>query len=229
MKTVEYVREELFKLQDLKYREFHKKLIPTVDENLIIGVRTPELRKFAKEFSKDKRSEEYLKSLPHKYYEENNLHGHIIEGIKEYEKLIEYLDEFLPNIDNWATCDLISPKIFKKYPNETYEKILTWLKSDKTYTVRFGIVTLMGNYLDKEFKEEHIREIISIKSEEYYINMAIAWYMSFALIKQYETAVKYIEEKKMEKFVHNKSIQKAVESRRIPFNRKEYLKTLKIK
>ncbi len=223
------VIEQLFELQDLSYKDFHKKLIPNIDEDNIIGVRTPVLRKFAKEFAKSELKDEFLNSLPHKYYDENNLHAFVIEAIKDYDECINKIDEFLPYIDNWATCDLLSPKIFKKHKKEVYDKIKIWIKSDKTYTVRFAIVTLLANYLDDDFEEEMLTLVTDIKSEEYYINMAIAWYVSVALVKQYDSTIKLIQSKKLDKFTHNKSIQKAIESYRVDDDKKKYLRTLKIK
>ena len=223
------VIEQLFELQDLSYKDFHKKLIPNIDEDNIIGVRTPVLRKFAKEFAKSELKDEFLNSLPHKYYDENNLHAFVIEAIKDYDECINKIDEFLPYIDNWATCDLLSPNIFKKHKKEVYDKIKIWIKSDKTYTVRFAIVTLLANYLDDDFEEEMLTLVTDIKSEEYYINMAIAWYVSVALVKQYDSTIKLIQSKKLDKFTHNKSIQKAIESYRVDDDKKKYLRTLKIK
>ena len=223
------VIEQLFELQDLSYKDFHKKLIPNIDEDNIIGVRTPVLRKFAKEFAKSELKDEFLNSLPHKYYDENNLHAFVIEAIKDYDECINKIDKFLPYIDNWATCDLLSPKIFKKYKKEVYDKIKIWIKSDKTYTGRFAIVTLLANDLDDDFEEEMLNLVTDIKSEEYYINMAIAWYVSMALVKQYDSTIKLIQSKKLDKFTHNKSIQKAIESYRVDDDKKKYLRTLKIK
>lgn len=229
MKVEDKVVENLFELQDLDYKNFQKKLMPTISADDIIGIRIPVLRKFAKEFARTKYKEDFLNNLPHKYYDENNLHALLIENIKEYDKCIEKLELFLPYIDNWATCDLLSPKIFKNHPKKVYQKIKIWIKSKNTYTVRFAIVTLLSNYLDDEFKEEMLEIVKGVKSKEYYINMAIAWYFSIALVKQYDSAIKIIEEKSLDKFVHNKSIQKAIESYRIDKKTKDYLRTLKIK
>lgn len=221
------IQTRLFELQDLGYRDFNAKLIPNIDKEKIIGVRSPELKKLAKEFSKREDIDGFLQDLPHQYYEENNLHCFILSTVKDFDYLIKMTEEILPYIDNWATCDSFSPPIFKKYPREAYKKIKEWIKSDKTYTKRYGIVRLMNNYLDDEFLPEMLELVSSIKSDEYYINMAIAWYFSFALIKQYDHTIGLIEGKTMDKFVHNKSIQKAIESRRIDDDTKEYLKTLK--
>lgn len=228
-KAEEYVREKLFELRDEKYKNFQSKLIPTIDSEKIIGVRTPALRKFSKEFSKSDLCEEFLESLPHKYYDENNLHGFIIEQTKDYGTLIKQLDKFLPYVDNWATCDLLRPKIFKKPPKELTEKIKEWISSEKTYLVRFGIEMLMTYYLDDNFKIEYAKLVTSIKSEEYYVNMMISWYIATALSKQYELIIPFLENRVLEKWVHNKSIQKAVESFRITNEQKAYLRSLRIK
>lgn len=227
--SIESLREELFNLQDLKYRDFNSKLIPTVDIETMIGVRSPELKKLAKKIYKTDFARAFLKDLPHKYYDEYILHVHIVNLMKNYEESIQYIEEILPYIDNWAVCDSLGPKILKKHPEEVYEKILEWIEDEKTYTIRFGIVTLMSNYLDEYYKKGHLDIVSNIKSNEYYINMAIAWYFSYALIKQYEDAIEIIRLGKMDKFVHNKSIQKAVESLRVSKERKDYLKTLKKK
>lgn len=223
------VVDELFKLQDLGYRDFNSKLIPNIDKETIIGVRVPILRKFAKEFIKTNQVDDFINELPHKYYEEYFLHGQILCSIKDYDKLIYETEKFLPYIDNWAICDSFSPKLYKKYPKETLAKIKVWLNSKNTYTVRHAIVVLMNNYLDEEFSEDLLDLVSRVKREEYYINMAIAWYYSFAIIKQYDSAVKIIESGKLDKFVHNKSIQKSIESRRVSDERKAYIKSLKKK
>ena len=223
------IQEELLKLQDLDYREFHSRLMPTIDKETIIGIRTPVLRKFAKAFLKSEQYEAFLNELPHKYYEENNLHAFLVEQIKDFDEAIEKTERFLPYINNWATCDCFKPKIFKSNKDKLLQYIRKWLSSDKTYTVRYGINQLMTYFLDNEFKEEYLFEVASVKSEEYYVNMMRAWYFATALTKQYNSAVKYIEEKKLDIWTHNKAIQKACESYRISFQTKEYLKKLKVK
>ena len=225
----EDIQRRLFELQDLKYKEFSSKLMPTVNPQTVIGVRTPDLRKLAKEYSKIPEASDFLKILPHTYYEENNLHGFLIETIKDYDAAAQAVDAFLPYIDNWATCDLISPKLFKKHLPELYEKIVVWLKSDKTYTVRFGIEMLMSFYLDEHFKPEMLELVAGVRSEEYYINMMIAWYFATALAKQYDAALPYIQKQRLEKWTHNKAIQKAIESYRISDESKAYLRTQKVK
>lgn len=223
------VEKRLFDLQDLKYRDFQAKLVPTVDAKTIIGVRTPDLRNFAKEFIKNPESDNFLEILPHKYYEENNLHGFIIEKQKDYGKVIELLNNFLPYVDNWATCDVISPKVFKKHLPELLSQIKIWLKSEKTYTIRFGIEMLMSFYLDDKFKPEYLKLVADVKSDEYYVNMMIAWFFATALAKQYDATLPYIEGHRLDKWVNNKSIQKAIESYRITDEQKAILRTMKIK
>lgn len=228
---MESIVNELFEMQDLGYRDFNSRLIPEIDKEKIIGVRTPALRAYAKRIANKPYAKDFLKELPHKYYEENNLHGELLTLLykKDINECLYHLENFLPYIDNWATCDLISLKNFKRDLPLIYEKIKKWIKSDKTYTVRFGIVTLMNYFLEEEFKEEMLKLIIDIKSEEYYVNMARAWYFSMALVKQYDISLKYFEKPQMDVWTHNKSIQKAVESKRISEEKKKYLKTLKIR
>ena len=189
----EQMQKELFALQDLKYRDFHSKLLPGVDKETIIGIRTPVLRKFAKEFSKRKEAEEFLQDLPHQYYEENNLHMMIITGIKDYDKCLEEIKKFVPYINNWATCDLPLPKCFGKHKEELLPQIREWIASDHTYTIRYGLGTLMSLYLDENFKPEYLELTASVRSEEYYVNMMMAWYFATALAKQWEATVPYIE------------------------------------
>lgn len=224
-----YIQTELLKLRDVKYREFNARLIPDINPRTIIGVRTPALRKFSKELTKNPEYQTFLDILPHKYYEENNLHGFLIENIKDYSEVIYRLEKFFPYIDNWATCDLIRPKIFKKHLPELLIKIKEWIRSDHVYTIRFAAEMLMSFYLDDNFSEEHLKIVSEIKSDAYYVKMMIAWYFATALAKQYTFAIKYIEEKKLAPWIHNKTIQKAMESLRISNDKKDYLKTFKIK
>lgn len=224
----EKIRGQLFEMQDLGYKAFHEKLIPTVEPDRVIGVRIPELRKFAKQFSRTPEAKEYLQILPHYYYEENNLHAFLIENIRDYEEAMEHTEKFLPFIDNWATCDSFSPKVFRRHPKEVYEKVKLWISSDKTYTIRYGIGILMGNYLDEQFQPEMVELVAGVVSDEYYVNMMCAWYMATALAKQEETILPYLTEHRLSTWVHNKTIQKAVESRRITPEMKQYLKKLKI-
>jgi len=225
----ERIRERLFALQDLKYRDFHSSLMPTVDKNLVIGVRTPELRKLAKEMAGDPEITEFLTDLPHKYYEENNLHGMIIEMEKDFGCCIAVLEEFLPYVDNWATCDLISPKVFKKHTADLLPYIKEWIASEHTYTCRFGMKMLMTWFLDEEFSLEYPEMVAAVHSEEYYVNMMRAWYFATALAKQYDAVIPFIENRRLDVWTHNKTIQKAIESFRITSEQKAYLRTLKIK
>ena len=228
-KHIKEIRQGLFALKDEKYKGFQKKLIPTVDENTVIGVRTPVLRKYAKDVSGTPGAVIFMQTLPHEYYEENNLHGMLIETMKDYDECIAYLDEFLPYVDNWATCDLISPRVFKKHKDELLVKIKEWMASDRVYTIRFGMEMLMTHFLDEDFKPEYLGMAADVHSEEYYVNMMIAWFFATALAKQYEASLPYIENHCMDRWTHNKTIQKAIESYRITDEQKRYLKSLKIK
>ena len=221
------IQKELFSLQDKEYMKFLSKLTPNVSEDTIIGVRIPEIRKLAKKLVKNNEYEDFLKELPHKYYDENLLHGAIISEIKDFDNCIELLDNFLPFVDNWAVCDTISPKIFKKYKKELIEKIKEWSQSDKTYTCRFGVEMLMTHFLDEDFKKEYLEMVADIHSEEYYVKMVVAWFFATALAKQWDYAVIYLEDNRLDVWVHNKTIQKARESLRISLEKKEHLKKLK--
>ena len=225
------ITDGLFALKDENYRRFHAKLIPDIPIDNIIGVRTPVLRKYAKEVAKLPEANIFLESLPHIYYEENNLHGALLSLLypKDIIAFMEQLERFLPYVDNWATCDMLSPKIFKKHLSYVYERVQKWLQSDAVYTIRLGIVTLMGFYLDDAFEPEMLQLVANVRSEEYYVNMAVAWYFSMALVKQYDATLPYIQNRVLEPWTHNKSIQKAIESRRIPQETKAYLRGLKIR
>lgn len=225
----EDIRNELYKLQDIKYRDFQSKLIPNIDPETVIGVRTPILRKLAKDLSKNEDIRDFLKDVPHRYFDENQLHAFLISGMKDYDECLKELKCFLPFIDNWATCDQLSPKVFKKHRRELLPEIKKWIKSDETYTVRFGIGMLMEHFLDEDFDVSYPDLVASIRSEEYYVNMMSAWYFATALAKQYEDILPYIENKRLDNWTHNKTIQKAVESFRITDEQKVYLKALKVK
>ena len=219
---------ELYRLQDKKYAAFQAKLIPTVETDRIIGVRTPELRTFARKLAKDKDIVSFLTSLPHQYFDEDQLHAFVISLEKDFDKCIAKTEAFLPFIDNWATCDQFSPKAFKKEPEKLLPYIHTWIKSDKVYTVRFAIGMLMQHFLDERFEPKYADMVAAIRSEEYYINMMIAWYFATALAKQYVSILPYLEGKKLDDWTHNKAIQKSMESNRISAEQKAYLKSLKI-
>ena len=225
----ERIRERLFELQDLKYRDFNSSLIPTVDKETVIGVRTPQLRKLAKELSKDPDIENFLRTLPHKYFEENNLHGLIIEAMKYYDRCVAEMKLFLPYIDNWATCDSLNPKCFKRNLPLLIEDTKRWIASRHTYVCRFGIGMLMRYFLEEEtFKSEYLDLVASVKSEEYYIMMMQAWYFATALAKQYDSTLSILQDKRLNDWTHNKTIQKAKESLRISPLQKRELARLKV-
>ena len=209
------IRKTLFGLQDLKYRGFQSNLIPNVEKDSFIGVRTPELRRLAKELATDKDIIDFLNDVPHKYFDENQLHAFIISLGKSFEETVNAVEDFLPYVDNWATCDQLSPKIFKKHKIELLPYIKKWIKSKKTYTVRFAIGMLMEHFLDDDFDVQYPKMVAGVKSDEYYINMMIAWYFATALAKQYDATIPFIEKRKLETWTHNKAIQKSIESRRI--------------
>ena len=221
--------DALFKMQDKEYRDFQTKLIPTASLDTFIGIRTPDLRKYAKELVKEKKYSKFLEELPHKYFDENQLHAFIISEIKDYDECIKSVNAFLPYVNNWATCDQMSPKIFKKHHDELLVEIKKWIKSKETFTIRFGTGMLMEHFLDDDFKPEYLEWISKIRSEEYYVNMMTAWYFATALAKQYKETIPYIEKNKLDKWTHNKTIQKSIESYRITEEQKKYLKSLKIK
>ena len=223
------IREELYRLQDQKYRDFQSKLIPTADPDTVIGVRTPELRKFAKQLIKREDIAVFLNDLPHRTFDENQLHAFLLSESKDYETCIAEVERFLPFIDNWATCDQMSPKVFRKHKAELLEHIREWLHSEKTYLVRFGVGMLMEHYLDEAFDCSYPEMVAELRSDEYYINMMIAWYFATALAKQYESILPFLEQHQLAVWTHNKTIQKAVESYRITSEQKEYLKSLKRK
>lgn len=225
---IERIREELFTHEDKDYAEFQAKLTPGIPLENFIGVRVPECRKLAKTFYKDPAHTEFLDTLPHKYYDENMLHGLILSEYKDYDECIKRIDEFLPYVDNWAVCDIMSPKVFKKNKAQLIEKIKEWSASDETYTCRFGMEMLMSHFLDEDFKAEYLEIPAAVISEEYYVNMMIAWFFATALAKQWDSVIPYLENKRFGKWVHNKTIQKARESFRITSEQKEYLKTLKM-
>ncbi len=229
MPAADYIADRLRELRDEGYRDFHARLIPTVDPTRIIGVRTPDLRRLAREVARDDElSERFLAELPHRYYEENNLHGALLcLRIKDIDGLFAELDRFLPYVDNWATCDMLSPKLFARHPDAAERKITEWLGSGHIYTVRFGVVSLLGFFLDERFRPEHFELLRTLKFGEYYIDMAVAWYFSFALIKQWDAALPIVESGTLDKRVHNMTIQKAVDSLRITPERKDRLRTLR--
>ncbi len=227
--TIKQIRDRLFELADPAYGEFQSNLIPGEDKAYFIGVRTPALRSYAKEIYGTPEADEFMKDLPHKYFDENQLHAFLLGRMKPFDTAMEAVETFLPYVNNWATCDQLSPAIFKKNTDELLNRIRIWICSDHVYTVRFGIGMLMQYFLDDLFDPKYPRMVSEVLSDEYYINMMIAWYFATALAKQYEDIVPYLEENRLPVWVHNKTIQKAVESYRITDEQKEYLRTLRIK
>lgn len=222
------VQETLFSLQDKEFQKFQQKLVPTVSPKLIIGVRTPEIKKLAKEMVKDKSAEEYIAVLPHKYLEEYILHGAIINLEKNFDAAINKTERLLPYIDNWMTCDLLSPKVFGKNPDIFMRHIDMWLCSDEEYTVRFGMKMLMTFFLDDNFSPEYSEKVINANNDKQYVSLMTAWYFATALAKQYDSTIPYIENKALDAATHNKAIQKAIESYRVTDEHKAYLRTLKV-
>ena len=221
------ILKEICCLQDEGYASFQAKLIPNIDPARILGVRTPDLRALARRLKEERDTFCYLGTLPHTYFEEDQLHAFILSGEKSFAVCMEQLERFLPYVDNWATCDQLSPRVFRKHKEELLPHIRKWVRSEETYTIRFGIGMLMRHYLDEHFDPEHPAMAAQIRSGEYYVNMMTAWYFATALAKQYESVIPYMENEKLDVWTHNKTIQKCMESRRIPPERKEYLKTLK--
>ncbi len=226
MKNTE-IESALFKMRDESYRAFEIKMIPNIDKSRIIGVRTKELRLYAKKLLNNGGAADFLQKLPHRYFEENQLHAFIISEIKNFDICIEKVCRFLPYIDNWATCDQMSPKSFKKHKEELIKYIEKWILSKDAYTVRFAVKMLMDHYLDEDFNIRYPEMAASIRSEEYYVNMMKAWYFATALAKQYDAVLPFIEKRKLDRWTHNKTIQKAVESRRITDKQKIRLKQFK--
>ncbi len=229
MEMVEIIRRRLFELQDLGYKEFHCRLMPGVEPDMVIGVRTPLLRAFAKELAKDGRVVEFLNDLPHRYYDERNLHGFIISETKDYDECIGQVERFLPIVDNWATCDLLSPKAFKKKGcrSRLVVDIRRWMDSHEPFTIRFGIEMLMTHFLDDGFAPQYLEWVAAVRSEHYYVRMMVAWFFATALAKQWEAAVIYIEKRALDDWTHKKTIQKARESYRITAEQKEHLLLLR--
>ena len=221
------LQRSLFELQDLKYRDFQSKLLPKTEKEKIIGVRTPILRKFANEFAQTKEAQKFLQELPHQYYEENNLHLMLVTQIRDYKKCLKEVTQFLPYIDNWATCDLPLPKCFEKHKAELIVDVKNWIVSNDTYTIRYGIGVLLRLYLDEDFKDEYPKLVSAVISDEYYVNMMIAWYFATALAKQWEAVIGYLKDRKLPEWVHRKTIQKAIESNRITEEQKAELRGLR--
>lgn len=222
------IQDRLLALQDQTYGDFQSKLLPGISRDRVIGIRMPAMRKLAKEFAKEEEADRFLRQLPHTYYDENVLHALLLMEIKNYEECMKAMEAFLPYIDNWAVCDCLSPKVFQKHKKELLEKIRIWIASGHSYTCRFGMGMLMRWFLDEDFKPEYLRLPASVRSDEYYVNMMTAWFFATALAKQWDATIPYFEKPHLDRWTHNKAIQKARESYRITPQQKEYLKTLKI-
>ncbi len=223
------IQKRLFSLQDEAYRDFTAPLLPTVPRERIIGVRLPAVRALAKELRAEGKAQAFLRELPHRYYEENSLHAAILCRERDYRVCMEELESFLPYVDNWSVCDGMDPAVLKKHRPDLLTRIPAWLASERPFTVRFGIAMLMNHFLDEDFRPDFLEQVAALRSDEYYVNMMIAWYFATALAKQYEATLPYIEQRRLESWTHNKSIQKAVESRRVSEEHKAYLKTLRWK
>lgn len=221
------VTEELFRLQDVGYKAFTEKLVPNVDPARIIGVRMPVLRAFAKDFAKTPQAAAFLRSLPHTYHEENLLHGCCIEAMRDFDRCVASLDAFLPFVDNWAVCDCMAPKALGKQPDALLLCVDRWLESGEDYTVRFAIGQLMRWFLDERFDPAFPDKVAAVQSREYYVNMMRAWYFATALAKRYDAVLPYLSQNRLDAWTHNKTIQKAVESFRVPSEHKQALRALK--
>lgn len=221
-------QKRLFELRDVEYASFQAKLTPTVPFELFIGVRVPKVRLLARELLKNPGYETFLEELPHKYYDENMLHGLLISGISDFDKCVSLVDRFLPYVDNWAVCDIMSPKVFAKHKSELLVKIREWASSDDVYTCRFGLEMLMKYFLDEDFKPAYLKIVAAVKGDDYYVKMMVAWFFATALAKQWDASIPYIENRKLAAWTHNKTIQKAIESFRITDEQKKYLRTLKL-
>ncbi len=222
------IRTKLYEMQDEGYRQFQSKLIPTIEIDRMIGVRTPELRKYAKELLKREDISVFLNALPHPFFDEDQLHAFLLSEMKHFDVCIGYVARFLPYVNNWATCDQLSPRIFRNHKEELWRRITEWLSSKETYTVRFAIGMLMRHFLEEDFDQKYPECIARIRSDEYYVNMMIAWYFATALAKQYHAALPFLEQRRLDPWTHHKTIQKAIESGRITEEQKHYLRSLKM-
>lgn len=227
--TIKELQSLLFEYEDKKYGDFSAKLIPDIPREKFIGIRSPEYKNILKRIKDDPVISEFLKTLPHKYHEENCLHVQLINRIKDFDECVCELEKFMPYIDNWAVNDCVNPLCFKKHRAELIGKVQGWISSEATYTRRCGMKILMANYLDEDFKAEYLDLPADLRSNEYYVNMMTAWLFAEALTKQWDSAVKFIETHRLDSWTHNKAIQKACESFRVPEERKEYLKSLRVK
>lgn len=225
--TVEDILQKLFSMSDEDYRAFQARLIPEISYDTVIGVRVPQLRSYARELIRTGEYVDFIARLPHRYYDENMLHSCIVGEIKDLDYCIACLDSFLPHVDNWAVCDIIHPKVLKKYADEVFEKVVQWVRSDDLYTERFGLNTLMNNYLDDKFHPEVLEIAAGARTDKYYLSMMVAWLFATALAKQYESSLPYLVNHRLDRETHNRAIRKALESYRIGSETKAYLRTLK--
>ena len=225
----ESIRSRLFSLQDTAYGDFTAALMPTVGRETVIGVRTPALRQLARVLRGTPEAAAFLQQLPHAFYEENNLHAFLLEGIRDFEACLAAVNRFLPFVDNWATCDCMNPDAFKKAPERLLPEIEKWLQSGKTYVIRFGVGMLMRHFLDERFDMKHLHQVSAISEQDYYVRMMIAWYFATALAKQYAATLPLIQQRVLPAWTHNKAIQKAIESRRITPAQKDVLRALKVR
>lgn len=224
---MEPIEKKLFALQDAGYQAFQRKLMPTVPHEKVIGVRIPALRALAKELAGTAEAEAFLEQLPHRYYEEDNLHGFLLERVRDYDTALARVEAFLPWVDNWATCDTTSPKVFARHTDRLLEPVRRWIASDKTYTIRYGLGMLMRYYLDEGFRPEYLEWAGSVTSEEYYVRMMVAWFFATALAKQPDAAWPWVAEARLSPWVRAKAVQKALESRRITPRQKQELRALR--
>ena len=221
------VYEMLLNKQDKEYQEFQSKLVPNIDKNSIIGVRTPDMKAIAKELYGTKEANDFLNNLPHKYYEENLIHTFLIAMIKDYDECVKEFDRFLPYANCWPVTDQSSPKSFKKNHDKLIKDTKRWISSEHTYTARFGLRILMNEFLDDDFKPEYLKLASEKKGDDYYLKMMVAWYFATALAKQYDATISYFENHVLDSWTHNKAIQTALESFRVSDEHKAYLRTLK--
>lgn len=221
------IQQRLFALQDAGYQAFQCRLMPTVPPEKVIGVRIPALRALAKELAGTPEAEDFLARLPHRYYEEDNLHGFLLEQIKDYDTALARVEAFLPWIDNWATCDTTSPKVFARHTDRLLEPVRRWISSDQTYTIRYGLEMLMRYYLDDLFRPEYLEWAAGVESEEYYVQMMVAWFFATALAKQPDAAWPWVARPRLSPWVRAKAVQKALESRRITPEQKQALRALR--
>lgn len=229
VQLIEEIRQTLLGYADENFAAFSQKLIPTLKREYFIGIRTPQLKAIAKEYAKRDNIDEFLNDLPHKYHEENNLHAFILSGIKNVDEAVDKIEKFLPYINNWSTCDQLRVKCFSKRGEELRGVFYRWVESDKVYTIRFGVGMLMSCCLGDKFVNKDVEKLLQITEDEYYVKMMIAWYLATALAKNYDEVLPYIQEKSFSPWIHNKAIQKSLESFRITDEQKIYLKSLKIK